>query len=972
LTPIPHGGHARHTRRFSIRHRTLATAFLAALLASVAVTIAVAGTTPGVAGADLVSGDGFTTLTAATGATPGPYTSGQVITVSVGANSTLSAAGQAAGGAPAPNGSYYFEECSDPGGTTPNLPTSFSGCEAGTLDIENGNTSTGAVQAFQDFTVYDLPDVATVGGPTMTGQCDVAPNQCVIGIFAANPNAGHPGFSFPHLFSAPFNMTVGDGLDQGDNPGDGTAPAVSPTSPANSTLLANSPSVAADGVNAAQITVTLKDTANHPVTTGKSVTLSQGSGHSIIEVNGTPGSTATTNGSGQAVFTAADTTAEPVTYTATDTTDTVTVTQTAQVIFAAPVASASNSSISALSTSVPQSGSTTVTVTLKDQGPNPQPIAGKLMTLTQGSGSSSIMPATTGSATTDAQGKATFTVSDSTAETVTYSATDTTDGIALTGQSVGVTFGTLTVSASQSTVTTSTPVVATSGSGVPQTNGTVTVTLLAGTSPVAGKTVTLTAPSSNALITPSSQTTGAAGTASFSVSDATAESATFKAVDSSDNNLAITATAQVMFEAPAASPSKSTVTVSPSAIVADGTTSSTLTATIDDQFGNPLAGKTVTMVGTVTGTSNPSATARVVPGQSSGGVEITTTNGNGVITFGTNDTTAESVTYTATDTTDNLTVTQTGTVTFTAAAPQVSQSTVEANPTSVPADGSTKSTITVTVEDHNANPVPGITVMLTALNGSSVIAPALGVATDPSGKAAFKVSDASSEVVRYRATDITDNLPFVGEEVQVTFGTPPPTAPAVADSDIVASSTTVPADGHSSATVEVILNDGNGLPLQGKSVSLIPISVHAVVSPATVSTDSNGVANFTVTDHTAESVTLSATDITDNAPLTGLSVTISFTPAAGQVVTAGAGLLNEPIVGTVATGDGGGYWLVASDGGIFNYGDAAFYGSTGAIPLNKPVVGMAATPDGRGYWLVASDGGIFNYGDAAFYGSMAG
>jgi hypothetical protein len=64
-----------------------------------------------------------------------------------------------------------------------------------------------------------------------------------------------------------------------------------------------------------------------------------------------------------------------------------------------------------------------------------------------------------------------------------------------------------------------------------------------------------------------------------------------------------------------------------------------------------------------------------------------------------------------------------------------------------------------------------------------------------------------------------------------------------------------------------------------------------------------------------------------------------------------------------------GYWLVASDGGIFSFGDAKFYGSTGAIHLNQPVVGMAATPDGHGYWLVASDGGIFNFGDAKFYGS---
>jgi hypothetical protein len=83
----------------------------------------------------------------------------------------------------------------------------------------------------------------------------------------------------------------------------------------------------------------------------------------------------------------------------------------------------------------------------------------------------------------------------------------------------------------------------------------------------------------------------------------------------------------------------------------------------------------------------------------------------------------------------------------------------------------------------------------------------------------------------------------------------------------------------------------------------------------------------------------------------------------------GGTVLNKPVVGMAATHDSGGYWLVASDGGIFNYGDAHFFGSTGAMRLNQPVVGMAATPDGGGYWLVASDGGIFSYGDAHFYGS---
>ncbi len=84
----------------------------------------------------------------------------------------------------------------------------------------------------------------------------------------------------------------------------------------------------------------------------------------------------------------------------------------------------------------------------------------------------------------------------------------------------------------------------------------------------------------------------------------------------------------------------------------------------------------------------------------------------------------------------------------------------------------------------------------------------------------------------------------------------------------------------------------------------------------------------------------------------------------------GAMRLNQPIVGMAATPDGGGYWLVASDGGIFTFGDASFYGSTGAMRLNQPIVGMAATPDGGGYWLVATDGGIFTFGDAHFYGSM--
>ena len=106
----------------------------------------------------------------------------------------------------------------------------------------------------------------------------------------------------------------------------------------------------------------------------------------------------------------------------------------------------------------------------------------------------------------------------------------------------------------------------------------------------------------------------------------------------------------------------------------------------------------------------------------------------------------------------------------------------------------------------------------------------------------------------------------------------------------------------------------------------------------------------------------------------------NLSPAPDSVVPFGGASLGvhaltspkAPVVGMAATPDGKGYWLAASDGGIFSFGDAQFYGSTGSISLNRPVVGMAATPDGKGYWLVASDGGIFSFGDAQFFGSGGG
>ena len=127
------------------------------------------------------------------------------------------------------------------------------------------------------------------------------------------------------------------------------------------------------------------------------------------------------------------------------------------------------------------------------------------------------------------------------------------------------------------------------------------------------------------------------------------------------------------------------------------------------------------------------------------------------------------------------------------------------------------------------------------------------------------------------------------------------------------------------------------------------------------------------------------------APSTAIAPTLAggtYTLVPGScsgVTLSGSSTGDYTVVFTSASGDfsvtGGphrrrhlphGYWLVGSDGGIFTFGSAHFYGSTGSLTLQRPVVGITPTADEGGYWLVASDGGIFAFGDAGFHGSIPG
>ena len=155
----------------------------------------------------------------------------------------------------------------------------------------------------------------------------------------------------------------------------------------------------------------------------------------------------------------------------------------------------------------------------------------------------------------------------------------------------------------------------------------------------------------------------------------------------------------------------------------------------------------------------------------------------------------------------------------------------------------------------------------------------------------------------------------------------------------------------------------------------------------------SGTVDVTVSTFAGTSATTSADQFTYPAPPTPTPHGYWLVGSDGGIFTFGAAqfhgsmggiALQRPVVGIVATKDDGGYWLDASDGGVFSFGERGrFYGSLPGLglhpagsglpnSLNAPVVGMVPSFDDGGYFMVASDGGVFAFGDAHFAGSCPG
>ena len=258
----------------------------------------------------------------------------------------------------------------------------------------------------------------------------------------------------------------------------------------------------------------------------------------------------------------------------------------------------------------------------------------------------------------------------------------------------------------------------------------------------------------------------------------------------------------------------------------------------------------------------PGHTVTLAPG--GGSSTVSTLNGvtdaAGEATFSVTDSTVETVAYTATDTTASVVVSQSASVTFTPGAATGGASLLVASPTTVTADGTSTSTVTLTLRDAQLHPVPGKTVSLGGAPAGSTISPA-SATTNGSGVATFTVKSTTAGAVTYTATD-TDDSVTVAQTATVTF-----TAGRADRSRLDVSALRLhrsPPTARRTSTVTVTLRDANGNVAPGKTVSLAKSGGSSTITTVSGTTNASGVATFTVKDTVAEATTYTATDTTDS------------------------------------------------------------------------------------------------------------
>jgi probable HAF family extracellular repeat protein len=318
----------------------------------------------------------------------------------------------------------------------------------------------------------------------------------------------------------------------------------------------------------------------------------------------------------------------------------------------------------------------------------------------------------------------------------------------------------------------------------------------------------------------------------------------------------------------AASAANSSIAAAPGTVTANGTATTTLTVTAEDANGNPIAGDSVVL--SATGSSN---TFTPISG---------VTNSSGVFTATLDSTLAQDETVKALI---GGTVTETTGVDFVPGPVAAAISSVTASPGTVTANGTATTTLTVTAEDANGNPIAGDAVVLTATGTGNTFTTPIDGTTNASGVFTTTLAAASVQDDTFHAVIAGTTI---NETATVDFVPGPVSA---ATSSIAASPGTVTANGTATTTLTVTAEDANGNLISGATVTLSATGSSNTFTPISGTTNASGVFTATLDSTVAQDETVKAVIAGTVTETTG----VDFVP--GPVAAATSSIIATP--GTV-------------------------------------------------------------------------
>lgn len=408
-----------------------------------------------------------------------------------------------------------------------------------------------------------------------------------------------------------------------------------------------------------------------------------------------------------------------------------------------------------------------------------------------------------------------------------------------------------------------TPVVANStisGTGPVDANGvsTSTVTILLkdiNSNPSAGITPTFSATDTSSGNTYTAcSSSDSAGSSTCTMSSTVAETKTLSILTP-----IVKAGGTVDFVIGTADPTNSTI-IGTGPVIADGSTSSTITITLKDSANNPVIGEIPTFSATDTGATN-------------GYTACSATNALGVSTCTMTSTKAEIKTLSI------LTpiIKADGTVTFNPGPASNLASTITGT-TPVVADGVATSFITITIFDAFSNPISGVTPIYNATDSGSTNTYG---ACSPSNVSGVSSCTLASTVAESKVLQLTSPTAVTGDTVVFSSGG------AVSANSTIAGTGPITADGITTSTVTITLRDISNNPVPGQTPSFSATDTGGGNSYGSCSLgDAGGVSTCTFSSTKAEVKTLSIT-----TPVIKADGTVTFNPGAASVA-------NSSITGT--------------------------------------------------------------------------